>query len=48
MSKLDETFNISEVFKNFTFGKVVLHYIDQENLSLKQKWANRDNSSEGG
>ena len=48
MSKLEETFNISEVFKYFTFGQVVLHYIDQENLSLKQKCVNRNNFSAGG
>ena len=32
MSKLEETFSISEVFKHFTFGQDVLHYIHQENL----------------
>ena len=32
MSKLEETFSIPEVFKYFTFGQDVVHYIHQENL----------------
>ena len=48
MSKVEDTFNISEVFKYFTFGQVVLHYIHQENLWLEQKWVNRGNFSAGG
>ena len=48
MSKVEETFNISEVFKYFTFGQAVLHYLHQENLWLEQKWVNRDNFSAGG
>ena len=48
MSKVVETFNISEVFKYFMFGQVVLHYIHQENLWLEQKWVNRGNFSVGG
>ena len=32
LSKLKETFSISEVFKYFTFGQGALHYIHQENL----------------
>ena len=48
MSKVEETFNISEVFKYFTFGQAVLHYIHQENLWLEQKWVNRDNFSANG
>ena len=32
MSKLEETFSISEVFKYFMFGQGVLHHIRQENL----------------
>ena len=30
ISKLQETFNISEVLKYFTFGQDVLHYIYQK------------------
>ena len=37
-----------EVFKYFTFGQVVLQYIHQENLWLKQKWENSDKFSPGG
>ena len=48
MSKLEQTFSISEVFKYFKFGQDVLHYIHQENLWLEQKWVNRDNFSPGG
>ena len=43
MSKLEETFSISEVFKYSTFGQDVPHFLHQENLSLEQKWVNRDN-----
>ena len=32
MSKLDETFSISEVFKYSMFGQDALHYIHQENF----------------
>ena len=45
---MEETFNISDVFKYFTFGQVVLHYIHLENLLLEQKLVNRDNFSAGG
>ena len=37
MSKLEETFSISEAFKYFTFDQDVLHYIHQGNLWLEQK-----------
>ena len=36
MSKLEETFSISEIFKYSPFGQDVLHYIHQENLRLEQ------------
>ena len=32
MSKLEETFSISEVFKYYTFGHDVIHYIHQKNF----------------
>ena len=48
MSKLEETFSISEAFNYSTFGQDVLHYTYQENFLLEQKWVNRDNFSAGG